>query len=60
MLEMTETLAEAVNHHVPAQFAKAAQAQMGGRTLRKHAVALVVSGKTTVAEAMRISNQLDD
>jgi len=60
MLEMTETLAEAVNHHVPAQFVKAAQAQMGGRTLRRHAVALVISGKTTVTEAMRISNQLDD
>jgi MSHA biogenesis protein MshE len=33
---------------------------MGGHTLRRHAVQLVVQGRTTVAEAMRISNQLED
>jgi MSHA biogenesis protein MshE len=33
---------------------------MAGRTLRRHAVALVVAGKTTVSEAMRISNQFED
>lgn len=60
MLEMTETLADAVSHHVPAHFTKAAQAQMAGHTLRKHAVALVVGGKTSVSEAMRISNQFED
>lgn len=60
MLEMTEPLAEAANHHDPAHFLKVAHAQMGGHTLRRHAVALVVAGKTTVAEAMRISNQMDD
>jgi MSHA biogenesis protein MshE len=60
MLEMTEALTDAVSHHVPAHFVKAAQAQMAGRTLRKHAVALAAGGKTTVAEAMRISNQFED
>jgi MSHA biogenesis protein MshE len=39
---------------------KVAKQQMGGRTLRKYAVDLVVSGVSTVAEAMRISNQLED
>lgn len=60
MLEMTEAVAEAANHHDPAHFMKVAQAQMAGETLRRHAVALVVAGKTTVLEAMRISNQFED
>ncbi len=60
MLEMTEAVADAANHHDPAQFMKAAQAQMAGQTLRRHAVALAAAGKTTVAEAMRISNQFED
>ena len=60
MLEMTESLADAANHHEPAYFMKAAYAQMAGQTLRMHAVALAVAGRTTVAEAMRISNQFED
>lgn len=60
MLEMTEAVADAANHHDPAHFMKVAQAQMAGATLRRHAVSLVVAGKTTVSEAMRISNQFDD
>ncbi len=60
MLEMTETLTDAVSRHEPAHFMKAAQRQMGGRTLRRHAVALAVAGKTTVSEAMRVSSQFED
>ena len=60
MLEMTEALTDAVSRHEPAHFVKAAQAQMGGRTLRRHAVALAVGGKTTVSEAMRVSSQFED
>ncbi|BBP03995.1 MSHA biogenesis protein MshE [Sulfuriferula plumbiphila] len=60
MLEMTEALADAANHHEPAHFMKAAHAQMAGQTLRRHAVVLAAAGKTTVAEAMRISNQFED
>ncbi|HVL76072.1 MAG TPA: GspE/PulE family protein, partial [Noviherbaspirillum sp.] len=60
MLEMTEALADAANQHEPAHFIKVAQAQMAGNTLRRHAVSLVVAGKTTVSEAMRVSNQADD
>lgn len=59
MLEITEAVADAANQDDPAHFMKVAHAQMAGRTLRRHAVALVVAGKTTVAEAMRISNQID-
>ena len=60
MLEMTESLADAANHHEPGYFLRAAHAHMGGQTLRMHAVSLAVAGKTTVAEAMRISNQFED
>lgn len=59
MLEMTEAVAEAANNYEPTQFMKVANAQIGGQTLRRHAVSLVVSGKTTVAEAMRISHQFE-
>ncbi len=60
MLEMTAAVADAANHQDPAHFMKVAQAQMAGETLRRHAVALVVAGRTTVSEAMRISNQFED
>ena len=60
MLEMTAPLAEAVNHGDPNHFVKIARGQMGGWSLRRHAVALVVKGKTTVAEAMRVSNMVDE
>jgi len=33
---------------------------MRGATLRHHAVDLAVQGRSTIAEAMRISNQSDD
>jgi MSHA biogenesis protein MshE len=60
LLEMTGEVAEAANHHDPAHFLRAARAQMAGQTLRRHAVELVVQGRTTVSEAMRISNQIED
>ncbi|MGZ3254782.1 MAG: GspE/PulE family protein, partial [Burkholderiaceae bacterium] len=60
MLEMTEAVSAAANHNDPAHFMKVAQAQMAGQTLRRHAVQLAVSGKTTVSEALRISNQFED
>jgi len=60
MLEMTAAVADAANHPDPAYFLKVAEAQMAGATLRRHAVQLVTAGKTTIGEAMRISNQFDD
>ncbi len=60
LLEMTSSVVDAANHHDPAHFIKVAHQQMAGNTLRRHAVALVVQGRTTVSEAMRISNQIED
>jgi MSHA biogenesis protein MshE len=60
LLEMTKEVVDAANNPDPAHFLRAAHAEMRGETLRRHAVALVVQGRTTVSEAMRISNQLED
>ena len=60
LLEMTATVVDAANHHDPAHFLRAARTEMAGETLRRHAVQLAVQGRTTVAEAMRISQQLED
>ncbi len=60
MLEMNNALVEAANHHDTQHFVNVARAQMGGNTLRRDAVRLAAEGRTTVAEAMRIANQLED
>jgi MSHA biogenesis protein MshE len=60
LLEMTRAVTDAANHPDPSHFLKVAQAEMDGDTLRRHAVQLAVQGRTTVAEAMRISNQMED
>jgi MSHA biogenesis protein MshE len=60
MLEMNKAVVEAANHNDPVHFVETATREMGGRTLRAHAAQLVLQGKTTVDEAMRISNQFED
>ena len=60
MLEMTSAVVDAAHQDDQSQFMKAAMAEMAGNTLRRHAVALVVAGRTTVAEAMRISNHMEE
>jgi MSHA biogenesis protein MshE len=60
LLEMSSAVMDAANHPDPGHFLKAAAAQMAGNTMRRHAVQLVVQGRTTVAEAMRISNQVEE
>ncbi|PHV31575.1 MSHA biogenesis protein MshE [Janthinobacterium sp. BJB312] len=60
LLEITRAVADAANHADPSHFMTVATAQMAGETLRRHAVQLVVQGRTTVMEAMRISNQSED
>ena len=60
LLEMTRGVVDAVNHADPSHFLRVAQAEMGGNTLRRHAVQLASAGRTTVSEAMRISSQSED
>ena len=59
LLEMDSELVEAANHHDPNHFVKVARQQIAGATMRKYVVDLVLAKRTTVAEAMRISNQFD-
>ncbi|HLU77683.1 MAG TPA: ATPase, T2SS/T4P/T4SS family [Burkholderiales bacterium] len=60
LLEMDAALVEAVNRNDPAGFMESAQAMMGGRTLRSHALSLAVAGRTTVAEVMRVASEVED
>lgn len=60
MLEMTQDVVEAVNQDDANLFAAAARKQMKGQSLRRDVVRLVIAGRTTIDEAMRINNQLDD
>jgi MSHA biogenesis protein MshE len=59
-LEMTNALVEAANHGDPNEFMRIGRQQMAGHTLRRDAVRLVVNGRTTIEEAMRIATQLDE
>ncbi|UCV19876.1 GspE/PulE family protein [Ferribacterium limneticum] len=59
-LEMSDSVVEAINHEDPGEFMRVARQQMAGETLRRDAVRLVLSGRTTVSEAMRISNQFEE
>ncbi len=60
MLEMTPSLAHAANQAEPAEFLAAARKSMVGKTLAYHALALARVGKTTLAEAVMVSNQAED
>lgn len=59
-LEMTNALVEAANHGDPNDFIQIGREQMAGNTLRRDAVRLVLAGRTSVEEAMRLSSQLED
>jgi len=60
MLEMTNEVVAATNQGDTNAFVQVARKQMGGNTLRRDAVRLVVAGRTTVEDAMRISSQYED
>jgi MSHA biogenesis protein MshE len=60
MLEMDNELAALANSDDPGRFIAAAEQRMAGHLLRDHAARLALTGKTTVAEAMRVTAQLED
>jgi len=60
LLEMNNELVEAASHHDANTFIKLGRKHMAGKTLRRSAVDLILQKRTTIAEAMRISNQLDE
>ena len=60
MLEMTRPVVEAANQPDVNVFIRAARQQLGADTLQGDAMRLVREGRTTVEEAMRISNEFED
>jgi MSHA biogenesis protein MshE len=58
-LQMTLPLVDAMGSSDPSLFSKAAREQMDGNTLRRDAARLSLTGRTTVAEAMGVSAQVD-
>ncbi len=59
-LEMTNEIVDSINDGDPNVYVQAARQQMVGNTLRADALRLVLAGRTTVDEAMRITGQTDD
>ena len=60
MLEMDATLIAAVNREDTTEFSELAVSHMAGRSMRHHAAQLVLAGRTTLSEAIRISSELED
>jgi MSHA biogenesis protein MshE len=60
MLEMDSELAALANSEDPGRFIAAAEKRMAGHLLRDSAARLAMSGRTTVAEAMRVTAQVED
>lgn len=57
MIEMTPELVHAASQGDPGAFTNIAREQFAQFTLRADSVRLAIAGRTTVAEAMRVSNQ---
>ena len=60
LLEMDAVLAQAAAHSDPLAFTKAARERMKGHTLVHHALELVRQGRTSLAEVLRISFDMDE
>jgi MSHA biogenesis protein MshE len=60
MLEMNREMVEAAAHDSVNHFMQVAHAHMEGKTILDHALEQLLQGMTTVAEVMRISNQVED
>jgi len=60
MLEMDAALTAAVNREDTTEFSELALAHMAGKSMRHHSGQLVLAGRTTLAEAIRISSELED
>ena len=60
MLEMDAALTAAVNREDTTEFSRLAVRHMAGRSMRHHAAQLAFAGRTTLAEAIRVSSELED
>jgi MSHA biogenesis protein MshE len=60
MLEMTKPLVEAAAHDDASHFIHIARESLQGKTMLDYALEHMKLGHTSVAEVMRISNQVED
>jgi MSHA biogenesis protein MshE len=60
LLEMDSIMARAAAANDPSQFIDAARSQMSGNSLHDNAIRLAISGKTTLAEVIRVVSQAED
>jgi len=60
LLEMNESLADAMNRGEPSRFLRQAAEVMRGRTLQSNALAIAVAGRTTLAEVIRVASAVAD
>jgi MSHA biogenesis protein MshE len=60
MLEMNQVLVDAAAHEDFSHFKKSAREYMKGQTLSDHTLQQMLSGNTTVAEAMKVSSERED
>ncbi|MBP7647664.1 MAG: MSHA biogenesis protein MshE, partial [Comamonas sp.] len=60
LLEMDAELTQVASRADPGTFLRLASERMKGQTMAHHALELVRTGRTTVAEAMRIGLDADD
>ena len=59
MLEMDAELAQAATQSDPSRFQTLAREKLRGQTMASHAMRLVLSGRVSVAEAMRMATDTD-
>lgn len=59
-LEMSTEIVDALNDADPSRYVHVARRQMQGNTLRDDVLRLVLSGRTTLDEAMRVTGQVED
>ncbi|MDP1952720.1 MAG: hypothetical protein Q8K27_03245, partial [Betaproteobacteria bacterium] len=57
---MPDSITAAVNREDTTEFSGLAVKHMAGRSMRHHAGQLVLAGRTTLSEAVRISSELED
>ena len=60
MLEMDAALTAAINREDTTEFSTLALKHMAGKSMRRHAGQLALAGRTTLAEAVRVSSELED
>jgi MSHA biogenesis protein MshE len=56
---MTPALVRAASDEDPNRFVEAARALLKGRTLAERALELVLRGRTTISEAVKVTNQVE-